>query len=104
MGKTISLSLIRKYVSIRQKVEDDNQRQAVIDYMFQIFMRKGTTEYALAVMFEQTLMGKVPLGNDDRLGSLDFQLPFTFIYGDGDWVKTADQGFSEQLIQERQQR
>ena len=61
-------------------------------------MRKGTTEHAIAVMFDKTLMAKVPLGNDDRLGDPNFQLPFTIVFGDGDWVRSADQEFSPNLI------
>merc|ERR1712093_746547 len=53
-------------------------------------------------MFEQTLLAKIPLGEDDRLGDPDFKLPFSFVFGDGDWVRSADQGFSPQLIEARQ--
>lgn len=58
--------------------------------MYQIFMRKGTTEYSLAVLFEMTLTAKIPLGEDHMLSNPDFNVPFSFVFGDGDWVRSAD--------------
>ena len=49
-------------------------------------MRDGTTEYAPMVNFDLSLTAKLPLGIRDKLGSENFNLPISFIYGDNDWV------------------
>jgi len=63
--------------------------------MYQICLRQGTTEYALMVNFEHGLQAKVPLSNQDKLGRPDFPVPFSFVYGDADWVPSVDEGASE---------
>ncbi len=40
----------------------------MVDYLFQILCREGTTEYALFQQFEVGLFAKKPLAGDDRLG------------------------------------
>lgn len=80
-------------------MDNDDQRQALIDYMYQIFLREGTTEYALMINFELGMQAKIPLSNADKLGSPDFPLPFSFIYGDDDWVPLTDDGASQKLVE-----
>ena len=73
----------------------------MVEYMWQIFMRRGTTEYSLAVLFDMFLTAARPLGGRDMLGDPEFAVPFSFVFGDGDWVRSADGGSSEKLIQAR---
>ena len=71
----------------------------VADYMYHIFMRKGTTEYALMVLFEVGFVPFFSLSDEDRLGRSNFPIPVSVIYGDRDWVKMAIDGSAgEELI------
>lgn len=58
----------------------------VVDYLHQIYMREGTSEYAPMVNFTITLQAHIALGTPDKLANKDFPLAITFIYGDHDWV------------------
>lgn len=46
----------------------EDEKQAIADYFYQIIMRKGTTEYAIHLMFNPTLTAHLPLGSDTKLG------------------------------------
>ena len=61
-------------------------------------MREGTTEYALKNMFEIPLLAHEPLNTIDRLGNPNFQIAFSFVYGDDDWVGVLDEGASLALV------
>jgi cardiolipin-specific phospholipase len=54
--------------------------------MHQIFMREGSTEYAIFICFEIGLWTVNPLESQKRLGSPEFALPVSFYYGDSDWM------------------
>ena len=69
----------------------------MVDYLFQILMRPGTTEYALFQLFAIGIRSKYGLNN--LLNSEDFKVEFTIIFGDIDWVKELDSGASELLIE-----
>mmetsp|Transcript_5603 Transcript_5603/g.9648 ORF Transcript_5603/g.9648 Transcript_5603/m.9648 type:complete len:88 (+) Transcript_5603:817-1080(+) len=49
------------------------------------------------VLFEVGFHAKVSLSNE--LGKSDFPVPFSFIYGDQDWVKQVDEGSTERLLE-----
>ena len=53
--KNISLPLIKKYVIRRQKCDNDEMKEWITRYLYQIFMRPGTTEYLLMVNFNFSL-------------------------------------------------
>jgi cardiolipin-specific phospholipase len=53
--KKLSWKFISRYVQKRQKTENRGQMEAVTDYMYQIFLSKGTTEHALAINFDVSL-------------------------------------------------
>ena len=59
--------------------------------MYQIIMRKGTTEHAIFTCFEFGLYPKLSLGHPDRLANKDFPIPVSFIYGENDWVRRVDE-------------
>jgi cardiolipin-specific phospholipase len=54
--------------------------------MQQIFMKAGSTEYAIFTCFEFGMFAKNPLESKERLGNPDFPLPISFFYGDDDWM------------------
>lgn len=63
-------------------------------------MRKGTTEYALGIIFyvDNGYEAHHSVGEIEKLCSPDFKLPFSIIYGDQDWALENEEGVPEQLI------
>jgi pimeloyl-ACP methyl ester carboxylesterase len=100
IGRKQTLKMITNYVERRQKVDNQEQAEGVRDYMYQIFMRPGTTEYALMMCFELGLYPKLSLGHPDRLPSLP--IPITFVYGDQDWVRSVDNDAGRQIVNNSQ--
>ena len=47
--------MISKYVKNKQKYGGEDENYAIIDYMYQILLRPGTTEYSIQVMFDPAL-------------------------------------------------
>lgn len=67
--------------------------------MLQIFMREGTTEYAPMINFTVTLQAYLPLGTPNKVGSPDFPLPLSFIYGEDDWVHHLEEDVSWKIME-----
>lgn len=67
--------------------------------MYQIFMRPGTTEYAIMILFELGLVPKISLGHPDRLANPNFPIPVSFIYGDRDWVVLVDRNGGKNVVE-----
>jgi cardiolipin-specific phospholipase len=100
-GRTGTLKFIAGYVKNRQKVDNEDQASAIRDYMYQVFMRPGTTESALMMCFELGFYSKVtPLGHPDKL--LAMPIPVSFIYGENDWVKRVDKNAGKIVIEASQ--
>ena len=59
---------------------------AMLNYMHQIFMRDGSTEYAIFVCFHVGMFAINPLEAEERLSNPDLNLPISFFYGDRDWM------------------
>lgn len=59
---------------------------AMHNYMHQIFMRDGSTEYAIFIQFHVGMFAKNYLEHEDRLLNPDLDLPMSFFYGDIDWM------------------
>lgn len=84
--------MLDKYVQNRVTgLESEEEKQAIADFFYQIIMRRGTTEYAILIMFNPTLTAHLPLGTPDKLGNPDFPVPISFFYGDEDWVANVDE-------------
>ena len=66
----------------------------MVDYMFQIFMREGTTEYGIMVMFDSSLHAIYPLHEDLS----NCSMPVSFIYGSRDWTKLLDNNTAEDIV------
>ena len=65
-------------------------------------MRPPTSEIALMINFDLLMHPKISLSLPEKLGKSDFPLPFSFIYGDRDWVAMIDAGSSLKLIEANQ--
>ena len=83
-GKKRSLKAMGRYADRRNVGED--AKDTIRDYLYQIIMRPGTTEYALMVNFEIGLVCKLPLEDPSRLANQNLPFSVSFIYGDNDWV------------------
>ena len=59
--------------------------------MFQIFMRPGTTEFAMMICFEIALYCKLkPLGHPEMLANPNLPFDVSFIYGTTDWMRMVE--------------
>ena len=76
---------------------DSTEKEICADYIYHLFMREGTSEYALLVMFTQGIQAHVPLGTPDKLASPEFPIPISYILGDVDWVRFCDQHDTENI-------
>jgi pimeloyl-ACP methyl ester carboxylesterase len=66
--------------------------------MYQIFMRPGTTEYALLICFDQGFYSRVtPLGHPEKLNALS--IPVSFFYGEDDWVRRVDKEGGKAVVE-----
>ena len=82
---------LENYVNRAQNTETREMHDTIRDYMYQIIMRPGTTEYAIMVQFKPGLVCELPLGSKNRLGSPTCPIPVSFIYGDRDWVLNIEE-------------
>jgi len=78
------VTYINHSLSARFENLPSEETQAIKDYSYQIAMRKGTTEYALGIIFyvDNGYEAHHPIGTSEKLCSSDFTLPFSIIYGD----------------------
>ena len=54
----------------------------MIDYIYQISLRKGTTEFALYVNYDFVWNCLSPCGGENKLGNVNFPIDVSFIYGE----------------------
>jgi pimeloyl-ACP methyl ester carboxylesterase len=86
-GSLIARKMIKKYLTRRMRDGlTDEERDHMLEYMQQILLREGSTEYAIFICFEVGLWALNPLEGENRLGSPEFALPVSFFYGDSDWM------------------
>lgn len=78
--------MITKYVKQHQPCETDAERECLISYLYQIFTREGTTEYALFKQFDAGLHAHKPLSASDRLSGQNISFPISIVFGDRDWM------------------
>ena len=87
-----ALKWIANYVRRRQPTDSEEEAAAIVDYMYQIFNRAGTTEFGLNICFDLSLYCKAtPLAHPSRLGNAEFPVPVSFVYGQHDWVRRVDE-------------
>lgn len=67
--KKLSRKMIEHGVMKRQNCDNEQQATWIANYIFHIFMRKGTSEHALMVNFNFSLQPHLPLGTDQKLAS-----------------------------------
>ena len=62
-------------------------------------MRKSTSDYALMITFNQALVAALPLGTRNKLSNPDFPIPVSFVMGDVDWVRFADEDYGKVCVE-----
>jgi len=75
------VKLIEGYVNNRLQLPSSDEKQALMDFMYQIVMQQGTTEYAIMTLFTPGLQAHQPLGSDKFLGNPELAFPVSFYYG-----------------------
>jgi len=78
--------LITNYVNAKMPCESEAERDCLIHYLYQIFLREGTTEYALFLQFEPGLHALKPLCAMDRLSGDHITFPISIVFGSKDWM------------------
>jgi hypothetical protein len=82
LGRKLIMNLIKK----RMPFLEEQEAKDMLDYLQQIYMRAGSTEYALFICFEVGVIAINALENENRLGNPELKFPISFFYGDDDWV------------------
>ena len=78
----------RKWIPVGAVTED--QLDGVTDYLYQVFMRNGTTEHSVMVNLDSNLIAKIAVGQENMLKNKNIPIPISFIYGDRDWVQLIE--------------
>ena len=103
LGKSFTSRWCQGFAERRLKIVDPITRKMVSEYLYHIYMRKGTSEYGLMIMFDIMFQPHLSLQDPSMMADPDFKVPFTVIFGDRDWVRRVDQGSSEKLINVKHQ-
>ena len=81
---------------------NETEQLAIARYRYHNLLRKPTFEFALDKMFditlEETLIAVHPLSSETLLGSKDFKLGFSFVFGESDYMNHIDDGQSQKLL------
>ena len=64
----------------------EEEINALHDYFFQLFMRQGTSEYAIMTLFTDELIAHSPLFTPSKLAQPGFPVPVSLVVGEHDWV------------------
>jgi len=95
-GKKRALKSLGRYAGRRNL--NGEAKDSVRDYLYQIIMRPGSTEYALMVNFAPGLVCHLPLEDPSKLANPNLPFAVSFIYGDNDWVGTMEQEAPQRTI------
>lgn len=88
-GKVIGKKMIKGYLSKRMSDLPPEEFNDLHSYLYQIFMREGSTEYAIFSCFELGMFAVNPLETETRLGKPEFPIAISFFFGDRDWTDVS---------------
>lgn len=66
--------------------------------MYQMIMRKSTTDCSIMITFSLGLICQDPLNTKDKLSSGSFPIPVSFIYGEADWVRLVEKEGPQEVV------
>ena len=95
MGDSTAQEHIEEFVLGYCKSYQDGEKEIMCDYLYQLGMRKTTSDCALMNIFNAGCVSQLPLGTSDKLGNKNLELSVSFLYGDDDWARYADEDFSK---------
>ncbi|CDW84782.1 UNKNOWN [Stylonychia lemnae] len=85
-GSLLGKRIIKGYLGKRMGMLPPEEFDAMLNYMHQIFMKEGSSEYAIFICFHLGMYAINPLEAEERLGNKNLNLPMSFWYGDRDWM------------------
>ena len=77
-------------MKMREISSEEVEQQALIDYVYQICMRDGTTEYSIPILFSPAMQAYTPLASGS-ISTPNFPVPLSIFYGEDDWVLNTDE-------------
>ena len=87
LNQTMAKIAVSSFVKKGWPGRNQDELNALIEYLYQIQMRQGTTEYALFLQFDSNLHALKPLAADNRLGGLEtIPFPISIVFGENDWM------------------
>lgn len=102
VGQRNLKNMIDGYLDRRQKTDNLDQKTAIADYIYHLFMKKSTSDYSLMILFNQGMQAQLPLGTPDKLANPNFPIPVSFIMGSEDWVRYLDEDYGQVCVDARQ--
>lgn len=98
---TVTAKFLDSFTYRNYRMTDQRERECAVNFLCQVFRRDGTFEYALGILFTSGLRAKLGLAGPLRLANPEFTVPFSFVYGDVDWVASICKEDAIKLIEER---
>lgn len=86
MSRSCSKKCVANYVEDELEKAPDHIAEDIKQYLYQINLRHGSSEYALFTYFEFIMVARHGLESPLKLGNKDIPFPISFFYGDNDWM------------------
>jgi len=81
-----------------KKDKYDYERHHIEAFTYQLIMKKGWSDYAMLVLFDQFLRSRLPLATPTKLLDPNFPVPISIVMGSDDWMLKVDKGASQEII------
>jgi hypothetical protein len=89
-GESVAKSGINRYVNRMQATGSEEEANWLKEYLFQIFMRPGSTEFAIFIQFDLGMHAHQPLAAPYKLNNPNLPFPISFVFGQRDWMDNRD--------------
>jgi len=102
-GRLFGGYFLKSVLTRKFKKLDEEERDAFIEYMHQIIMKKGSSEYGFGKMFPNFMYSDKAIGNHIHEYK-NYGIEVSFYYGTHDWMDTDFNGdkISNQLMDARE--
>ena len=98
--------MIEEYLDAYRNRDDYTAKEIETqhDFFYQLFMRQGSSEYALMMLFTPELQAHVPLFRKDQgLRQREMvDLPVSIVIGEVDWVKDKIRNAGKECVKMRE--
>ena len=83
---------------VTSKLEFNKSKNSLFaDYIYQIFLRFGTSEYSMMILFNSSLQAKLPL---QRI-LVNYPNHITILMGEKDWMTKVDDDKGKEVLKDR---